>query len=102
MLCRARVDVPTDKRLVIEHLSGWGRLPIGQRPYALTLSTRQYVVPHFMVSGDAFDYIAFNEPLKGFVGAGAVLEFFACRPSDNTSGGGDVTATMTGYLIPLS
>jgi len=100
--------VPIGKRLVIEYVSVKGAVLTGQKMLApgITLTTGGVVVSHYLTTS-AFqgvltgrDIYVSSQEVRLFADQGTEVFGFAFRDS-STGNGGNVTFTISGYLVDM-
>ena len=102
-------EVPAGKRLVIEHISGFGFLPLGQTFDFASLAVpgqngdyyRDHLVPpHKTATHNGIqDNFSLYLQTKLYAEPGLPLVFMLCR--DFVGQASQFTVTMTGYLTPV-
>jgi len=100
-------NVPSRKRLIIEHVSAHAALPNGQKIIEARIETLQvgggakanhYLTTHFESSRpDVADYFSVSQDMRLY--AVGTVQFGFFRTS--TAGTGQVNATVSGYLVDL-
>ena len=97
--------VPSGKRLVIQSVSGFTALPLGQVPQLIALRTssggvagRHDLNAEKRATYSGLDWWVFSQQVSMYADGGSIVSFVVNRFPDN-SGPGEFTWWVTGYLI---
>ncbi|MGH9788793.1 MAG: hypothetical protein ACRD4U_08855 [Candidatus Acidiferrales bacterium] len=98
-------NVPPSKRLVIEHVSFKGVLPVGQKFTGVMVDLSGPGKIHFLVAAPqgsvgSFDVFAASQPLRMYADPGTTVAVSAFR-TDAAGSSGSLDFNLSGYLVDV-